>query len=136
MHADTLYHRMLERERAVEEAKTAGLPIPTFPDMISSSASTQPQPTAALVSSGQRPLPPEFERLDPKVKEQVRDRLKNLTPEEREVEEKALAMELVAGENVGKQINQLFEDQGKAKKLRKEQGRETLADKIGSVFGW
>ena len=139
MHADTLYHRMLEREQAVEEAKAAGLPVPTFPDIISSStslASAQPQSTPAVGSSEDQPLPAGFEGLKPKVKAQVRDRLKNLTPEEREVEEKALAMELAAGETIGKQINQIFDDQGKAKRLRKEQGRETVADKIGSIFGW
>ena len=139
MHADMLYHRMLERERVVEKAKAAGLPVPMFPDIISSSppsTSAQPQSGLATTSLEDQPLPAEFEGLKPKVKAQVRDRLKNLTPEEREVEAKALAMELAAGETVGKQINQIFEDQGKAKKIRKEQGRETVADKIGSIFGW
>ncbi|MCJ1245209.1 hypothetical protein MMC30_002410 [Trapelia coarctata] len=139
MHADTLYHRMLERERAVEEAKAAGLPIPTFPDILSSSKSTPStttQMTPPASAENPVPLPPDLEGLKPKVKAQLRDRLKDLSPEERALEEKALAMEIAAGKTVGKQIDKMFEDQAKAKKLRKEQGKETFGDKISSLFGW
>ncbi len=34
MHADTLYHRMLAQEKAIETAKAAGQPIPTFPAIL------------------------------------------------------------------------------------------------------
>jgi len=139
MHADTLYHRMLERERAVEEAKAAGLPMPTFPNILSSSKTTPSTPTqVAPPASAENPipLPPDLEGLKPKVKAQLQDRLKDLSPEERALEEKALAMEIAAGETVGKQIDKMFEDQARAKKLRKEQGKETFGDKIGSLFGW
>ena len=37
MHADTLYHRMLEQEAAVNKAKEAGEPIPTFPPILAPS---------------------------------------------------------------------------------------------------
>lgn len=141
MHADTLYHRMLERERVVAEAKAAGLPVPIFPDILSSSATstpsqTLPTPTAGSSPEDPRPLPPDLEGLKPKVKAQLRDRMKDLSPEERALEEKALSMEIAAGETVGKEIGRMFEDQAKAKKSRKEQGRETFGDKIGSWFGW
>lgn len=36
MHADTLYHRMLAQEKAIESAKAAGQPIPTFPPILGS----------------------------------------------------------------------------------------------------
>lgn len=141
MHADKLYHRMLERERITEQAKAAGLPAPTFPDILSSSAikaSLQAPSTPVGSSSAEepQPLPPDLEGLKPKVKAQLRDRMKDLSPEERALEEKALAMEIAAGETVGKQIDKMFEDQARAKKVRKEQGRETFGDKIGSIFGW
>jgi hypothetical protein len=34
MHADTLYHRMLDQEEAIEKAKAEGKLIPTFPPVI------------------------------------------------------------------------------------------------------
>ncbi|KAL8784723.1 MAG: hypothetical protein Q9213_003820 [Squamulea squamosa] len=34
MHADKLYHRMLDQERAIEEAKKSNLPIPEFPPLV------------------------------------------------------------------------------------------------------
>lgn len=139
MHADTLYHRMLKRERAVEEAKAAGVPVPTFPDILSASTASSPPSTTqtppAAGSSAEPTLPPDFEGLKPKVQAQLKERLKDLSPEERALEEKAMAMEIAAGETVGKQIDKMFEEQAKAKKLRKEQGKETFGDKIGSLFG-
>ena len=34
MHADTLYHRMLEQEAAIEAAKAEGRPVPAFPPLV------------------------------------------------------------------------------------------------------
>ena len=140
MHADTLYHRMLNQERLVKEAKDAGLPIPTFPSLIPSTKSTGDAASAKTLPAkgpaSEIPLPQELEDLQPKVKAEFRQRLKGLSPEEREVEEKAMVMEVEAGETVGKQIGQIYEETGKAKQLRKEQGKETVGDKISSLFGW
>ena len=139
MHADSLYHQMLEREKAVEEAKAAGLPIPTFPNLMTASGtpSTSPtQPRAVIDPQKEQPLPGDLEELKPKIKEQIRHRLKGLSPEEREIEERALQMEMAAGDTIGKQLGQLFEETGKAKRLRREQGKETVGDKISSLFGW
>jgi hypothetical protein len=139
MHADTLYHRMLDQEQAVEEAKAARLPVPTFPSIISSStlqAQSRTQSKPAEHSSEKTSLPSEIEALKPHIKEQLKDRLEKLSPEEREVEQKALQMEIAAGENVGHQLNKVFEEQDKARKLRKEQGKETFGDKISRLFKW
>ncbi|MCJ1471933.1 hypothetical protein MMC13_000574 [Lambiella insularis] len=139
MHADTLYHRMLDQERMVEEAKSAGLPIPTFPSLISphrQSAVTPVKDHSGKDSSVEQPLPGDLEELKPKVKAQLRERLKGLSAEEREIEEKAMAMEIAAGEIVGKQITELYEETGNAKRLRKDQGKETFADRVGTWFGW
>ena len=139
MHADTLYQCMLERERAVEEARAAGLPIPTFPDILPSSKTAPLKPariTPPASAENPVPLPPDLEGLKPRVKAQLRERLKDLSPEDRELEEKALSAEVAAGATVGKQLNKMYEDEAEAKKLRKEQGRETIGDRIGSLFGW
>ena len=134
MHADTLYHRMLEQEKAIEEAKAAGTPIPNFPPIIPSQESP---PTAEASSTSDHPAktltPDDF---SPKVQEVFKDRLKNLSPEERAVEEKAIEMEIAAGQTLGRQLDQLYEERGQNKKIRKEKGQETFSDRISSWFGW
>jgi len=40
MHADTMYHRMLEQEAATETAKSEGEPIPTFLYLLSKNSGT------------------------------------------------------------------------------------------------
>ena len=139
MHADTLYHRMLERERAVEEAKAAGREIPQFPPILSTATPTESSATTQSLPSDlphdQIPLDPTLDQLAPRVKAQLRDRLKGLTPEERDVEMKAILGELTAGEAVTRRVDYLHEEAAKARRLRKEQGSETMGDRIMSIFG-
>ena len=133
MHADTLYHRMLERERAVDAAKAAGLPIPSFPPILSSI-----KPSRSISSElpvEKIPLDPALDQLAPKIKAQLRDRFKGLSPEEREVEMKAMIAELTAGETVSKKVDDLHTEAAKARRLRKERGKETVGDKMASWFG-
>lgn len=139
MHADTLYQRMLDQERKAGEAKAAGLPAPIFPSLISPTkpSTSVPAKTKSEGESNMEPaLPADFEELKPKVKAQLRGRLKGLSAEEREVEEKAMVMELAVGEIIGKQIGEIYEETGKAKRMRKEQGKETFSDRVGTWFGW
>ena len=139
MHADSLYHRMLERERAVEEAKAAGREIPQFPPILSTGTPTESSSTTQSLPSNlpneQIPLDATLDQLTPKVKAQLRDRLKGLTPEERDIEMKAILAELTAGETVSQKVDYLHEEAAKARRLRKEQGRETMGDRIMSIFG-
>ncbi|KZF26213.1 hypothetical protein L228DRAFT_257689 [Xylona heveae TC161] len=53
MHADTLYHRMLDQQRQMDEAKAAGKPIPKFPPLMPGKGATASQDnnTAEVVSS-------------------------------------------------------------------------------------
>ena len=129
MHADTLYHRMLSQEKAIEEARAANLPIPTFPPIIasSSSASRKPEPQLPAVD-GQ-------DRLKPEARAALNERLKSMTPEERELEEHAVAVEAQATEAVGRQIGKIYEDQDKHRKERREKGKATIGDTIASFFG-
>ena len=140
MHADSLYHRMLDQERAVEEAKAAGLPVPSFPPIMSSSPQNSSpalsNTTSATEKAGIRQAASVTrEGLTPKVKAQLEKRFKDLSPQEREVEENAIAMEIAAGEILQKQIGELWDEQGEARKLRREQGKETFSDRITRWFG-
>lgn len=143
MHADTLYHRMLAQERATEEAKAAGKPIPEFPPIVASLPPASPSPSSQasassdkVASSPPQQPDPTPAQLKPKVQAQLAQRLKGLSPAERELEEKAIAMEIAAGQILGRQIDQLYEEQGKEKKERKARGEETVGDKVSGWFGW
>jgi hypothetical protein len=123
MHADTLYHRMLEQEAAIEAAKAEGRPVPAFPPLV----------TAPITpASGACQIEPSD--LSPAVQKQLKKRLEGLTEEEREVEEKAIKAEIQAGEQVAGHLGNIYQKQEEEKRIRKEQGRETIGDKLSSVF--
>lgn len=142
MHADTLYHRMLDQEKAIEEAKAAGLPTPSFAPILPSRSSTSQIPpaptktTAAPPSAKEIELPtisPEAQSLlTPIAQTALRERLKTMTPFEREVEERSAVMEATAASETGKQVADIME----LKKKRREEGRATAGDTISGWFGW
>ena len=152
MHADTLYHRMLAREAAVEEAKAAGLPEPKFAPILSSAskpatatpvpnddnsnAASLPAPAAVVVSSSKDDLPllmPETQTLlSPASQASLKERLKSMTPTERELEERAVIMEAKTARETGKQVTDII---GQRKK-RREDGTATAGDTISGWFGW
>jgi hypothetical protein len=124
MHADTLYHRMLKQEAAIEAARAEGRPTPTFPPLISKG-------TAHASNSETKFMP---SSLSPSAQEEVKKRLENLTSEERELEERAIVAEIKAAETVVGQLGSIQEMQEEARKKRKGEGRETVTDKLSSLF--
>ncbi|PVH84715.1 hypothetical protein DL98DRAFT_410542 [Cadophora sp. DSE1049] len=143
MHADTLYHRMLDQEAAIEAAKASGKPIPEFPPLLSSpfpSSSKSPSktsstpPGAAHANLDENKLKPSD--LPPKVQAAFKKRLDGLNDEEREVEERAIKAEIQAGEQVAQSLGSIYERQAEEKRVRKEQGKETIGDRISSIFGF
>lgn len=132
MHADKLYHQMLEQEAAVEKAKAEGLPVPTF---------EVPLPTAGSAGRALDPaLPPVPTTattpadLKPSVQAQIEKRLKGLSPEQRVIEEKAIAAELAVGQQLAGQLAEHRMEHDMARQRRREKGQETLADKITRWF--
>ena len=146
MHADTLYHRMLAQEAAVEEAKAAGLPEPQFAPILSSvsksiKANNNTSATAATTAPSPQPtskddlppLTPETQTLlTPASQAALRERLKGMTPMERELEERGVIMEAKAASETGKQVTDII---GQRKK-RREEGKATAGDTISGWFGW
>jgi len=123
MHADTLYHRMLDQEAAIEAAEAEGRPIPAFPPLV----------TAPIAPTSETDhIEPSY--LPPAVQKQLKKRLEGLSEEEREIEEKAIKAEIQAGEQVAGHLGDLYQKQEEEKRTRKEQGRETIGDKISSIF--
>ncbi|KAL8847892.1 MAG: hypothetical protein Q9221_007067 [Calogaya cf. arnoldii] len=153
MHADKLYHRMLDQERAVEAAKKSGLPIPEFPPLIDPSNSPAPttstgQPVSAsaasLLSSAQpmsydesrdmylkRILPPEAQAKQKKEWDQ-----KGLSAEEKMLAARAMMMEAEAGVGVAEQVSNLLQESKKGKEERRKQGTAGVGDIVSGWLGW
>lgn len=132
MHADTLYHRMLAQEKAIEDAKAEGKPVPEFPPLLSRSS--------AKIAEAASPNPEEgglkMTDLPAKVQAGFSKRLEGLSGQEKEIEEKAIKAEIQAGEQVAKNLGGIYEKQADERQARKEQGKETLGDKLYSIFGF
>ena len=147
MHADTLYHRMLAQEAAIEEAKTSGLPTPTFAPILSpekprSTSQQLPQPTTPASSSSAASVAEtgdaELELsattkalLRPESQEELLKKLKKLPPSEREVEERSVQMEARASREIAERVRQVEE----GRKKRREEGKASVGDTINGWFG-
>ncbi|KAL8714627.1 MAG: hypothetical protein Q9220_001575 [cf. Caloplaca sp. 1 TL-2023] len=164
MHADKLYHRMLAQERATEEAKAAGLPAPVFDALVpSASASPELQPTtagqqqqpqkrvASLLSHGTGPdtssdsvlsieesTTEYLKRVQPRLRDQFRKEWdkRGLSPQERMLEARAVAMEAEAGVGVADQVGQMVQHTQRGREERRAKGDATLGDRISGIFGW
>ena len=148
MHADTLYQRMLMQERAIEAAKAANEPVPTFPPLLSSSSAQPPSashspsdPLPLLSKPSPMPGPPtrkeDSDPLSPSARAALMERVKKLpTAEEREVEERAVTMEARTGMSTAAELARLHEAQIKERKERREMGEGSVADSINALFGW
>ena len=138
MHADTLYHRMLAQEAAIEEAKATGLPAPTFAPILSpekpttSSAAAAPVAEAGDSEKGEVELSATTKALlRPESQGKLLKRLKEMPPSEREVEERSVQMEARASQEIGERVRQVEE----GRKKRKE-GNASIGDTISGWFGW
>lgn len=134
MHADTLYHRMLEQEEAIESAKAEGRPLPAFEPLLkpSSRNNAAQSPTIPIVE----PNLPKYSHLPPAMQDEIKERLKDLTDKDRELEERVITAELEAGEQVAGYMDNIHRKQAKERQMRKEMGKETIGDKFSSIFGF
>lgn len=157
MHADTLYHRMLAQEAALESAKAAGQPEPSFPPFLAPETASNPRstsqiqpattnpstsksPTAASTSSKASPKDESLPTLSATTQsflnaasqQKLRERLKDLSPYERELEERSVQMEARTAADLGQRMNEV----GEGRKKRREEGNGTAADTVAGWFGW
>jgi hypothetical protein len=123
MHADRLYHRLMEQEAAVEEAKKEGRPIPKFTPLI-------PKPIVRITDDK-----PEVE-LSPHLAKKLKEQLEKVPEEERHAEEEAIKAELRAKAEVAAKVQGIWAEQAREKEKRKAEGRQTLGDRVSSLFGW
>ncbi|KAI9807913.1 MAG: hypothetical protein M1825_005219 [Sarcosagium campestre] len=131
MHADTLYHRMLNQQEAIEDARDQGLPIPSFPPLL-------PAPGTISTDSPIRPVDaqnanPEYgidKVRNPKMRKNVKARLDSLSPAERELEERAINAELASGQVLSVDVDKWFQRRERLMEERREKGKSTFGDYI------
>lgn len=128
MHADTLYQRMLNQEKAIEDAKAAGTEPPKFPPLLSDQFKYVPQASKGKAI--------QVEDLAPQVQAGFKKRLEGLTGEARELEERAIKAELQSGEDLARNLGAMYDQQKKEREERKAQGKETIADRLTTAFGF
>lgn len=124
MHADKLYHQLMEQEEAIDLAKKEGRPLPKFQPLI-------PKPMGAASKEAEDPLP----TLSPELQKTLDKQLEGVPEEERQAEEVALKAELRAKAEVAAQVRSIWEEQAKEREVRRQEGRLTLGDRINSLFG-
>ncbi|KAL8803498.1 MAG: hypothetical protein Q9200_006189 [Gallowayella weberi] len=161
MHADTLYHQMLDRERQVEAAKKSDLPIPEFPPLVADAPSSSPNndpraiPTPATTSLG-HPISASASALlasaQPMSYEETTDMYlkrilapdaraaqykewerKGLSAEERLVQAKGMVMEAETGLGIAHQVVEILQETKKGMEERRANGTAGLGD---TVSGW
>jgi hypothetical protein len=136
MHADTLYHRMLDQEKLIEAAKAEGKPVPSFPPLIAPKLRAPKSTTNAVSEKTLDDNLVQASDLPASVQASLKKRLDGLNEEERRVEEMAIKAEIQAGEQVAERLGTIYEKQAEERRKRQEEGKGTIGDKISSVFGF
>ncbi|KIN02387.1 hypothetical protein OIDMADRAFT_162548 [Oidiodendron maius Zn] len=136
MHADTLYHRMLEQEEAIDKAKAEGRPIPSFPPLITSKPKSSMPAASPATEKSLDDNRLKIEELSPSVQASLKKKLEGLSEPERRIEEMAIKAEIQAGEKVAEQLGSIYDRQAEERRKRKEEGKERIGDRISSIFGF
>lgn len=118
MHADKLYHQMLEQEAAIEKAKADGLPEPKF------------EPFVPKVGGDDR-----IANMSEEAKKRYQDALAKVDEKEREAEAAAIQAELRSKEAMVGKVRELWKEQEAERQARKARGEETFKDKVAAILG-
>lgn len=141
MHADKLYHEMLDREAAMDQAKELGVDKPVFNPLITSDTTTAALGEDSVWARARRKAEASGKALTlldfpvDKQKE-IKERIKELSESEREVE-----LQLIAGENRALQeyadaLDREMEVERRNRQEREARGRATVGDTIKSMWGF
>lgn len=147
MHADKLYHEMLERERVMEEARsTAGeeaVPVevlqhqPVIPTESTTRALGEESAWARARRKAQMDgSPVHLADFPPEKQAEVKERLSKLTPAEREVELQLMAAETRAMREYTEQIDRELREEKQRREERRGAGKETVGDSLKRLWGY
>jgi len=143
MHADKLYHEMLDREQAAEEAKMRGDEVPKQPPLIS------PERTAAALGKDsawakarQRALElgegagTKLSDFNPEKQEAIKKRIEGMSELERDLELQLIAAETRATREYAEKVHETFEEERQHRLDRRARGKETVGDTMKRLWGW
>jgi len=140
MHADKLYHDMLERERLTFAAKEEGRSAPVFRPLLDiegvTSSSSSSSVGASAVTTGQEKQKTGLDIFVPERRQEIEASLKGKTDAERELEISLLVAEARSTEEVSRKVGEYYEEDRAKRAERRQSGRETLADTIKRLAGW
>jgi hypothetical protein len=144
MHADKLYHEMLDREQMLKDAQEKDLPAPEFKPLITSTSVSEAlgvKSPAANSTPGTPDMPsrPQREGLDlysGEKRKALEKSLADKTPAERDIEVQLMAGEARANAEYAAVVHTHFEAEKKTREDRRERGRETVGDTIKRIWGW
>lgn len=156
MHADALYHRMLDQEAAAADAKAQGLPAPSFGPLVPLSDQTTLQQQQHTTSTGApvsasaaatlesaRPVSYEqgidayLRRLKPEVRQGLHAEWeqKKYSDEEKLLAARAYAMEAEAGVDTANHVAHLMEQVQRGREQRRKDGTASVGDYVSGWLG-
>lgn len=142
MHADKLYNEMLERERKIAEAKEAGAEAPTFQPLIQADQTTQALGSESAWSRARQNAAAQGRQFNslssysPERQAEIRERIKDMSAQEREVELQLIAAESRAQLEYADKVKEKFEEERAHRAERRERGKESFGDSIKRLWGW
>ncbi|EME48708.1 hypothetical protein DOTSEDRAFT_67669 [Dothistroma septosporum NZE10] len=141
MHADKLYHQMLERERTAKEAEEQGLEAPELPPLIHAETTTKAlgQDSAwarARQKALDRGMPQTLSSYPPEKQQEIKKRIEGLSKEQKELELQLIAAESRAQLEYAEEISERLEEERVHRAERRERGKETTGDAIKRLWGW
>ncbi|CAN8101130.1 unnamed protein product [Discula destructiva] len=120
LHADKLYHQMMQQQEAIEQAKKEGQPAPTFEPIIPKQATADATAAQALISES--------------AKKRVDEKLEGMSEHERAAEQAAVDAEIRAKAEMVGQIQNLWKEQEAERKARIEKGEASMWDRLATSW--
>ncbi|TKA66798.1 hypothetical protein B0A55_11822 [Friedmanniomyces simplex] len=142
MHADRLYHEMLDREQRAEEARKSGVEAPALPPLISKEGTTAALGADSAWADAHKRMEElgsasglKLSDYSPERQEQIKKQLASLaTRQERELEMQLIAAEQRAQLDIAERIQERFTEERKGRESRRERGKETVGDTIKRMW--
>lgn len=135
MHADTLYHRMLDEERAVKEARERGLPEPVLRPLIEPIEGGEGPPVVEEDSVRPRIGRLRYETLPEHVKEKViKSRFEGLEGQELDLARQEMDQEIAVNQVLIQQLDERYTTERRERLQRLAEGRERMSDKVKRWF--
>ncbi|CAG8033179.1 unnamed protein product [Penicillium olsonii] len=122
LHADKLYHQMLDYEKRIEEAKAAGTEAPPLASLFNPEKQTNAQQNQGMEIPGGEAIPAGFKPSKP---------LQKLTPHERELEIRAHNAQLEQQRLYVEEATPFMKSQDDARQKRQEKAVSWFGETLG-----